>query len=97
MPEAERDPGSPPLWFGKKKEGLKFAPLTWQGRAATVLYCVLVLVAIFTYSQLTLTAVVVVFYTAAFGMLVVYKSDLMDNWPPGSGPPGESPDRPGPR
>jgi hypothetical protein len=32
-----------------------------------------------------------VFYTVAFGLLVVYKSDLMENWPPGSGPPGDSP------
>jgi hypothetical protein len=50
----------------------------------------LIVVAIFTYSQLTLTAFVMVFYTVVFGLIVVYKSDLMDNWPPGSGPPGES-------
>jgi hypothetical protein len=73
------------LWFGRKKEGgVPFAPLTWQGRAATVLYCFLVVVAVFTYSQLMLTAFVVVFYTIVFGLLVVYKSDLLDNWPPGS-------------
>jgi len=77
-------PDDPPLWFGRREGGLKFAPLTWQGRAATFLYCLLVIVAVFTYSQLALTAFVVVFYTVAFGLLVVYKSDLMENWPPGS-------------
>jgi hypothetical protein len=85
------------LWFGKKEGGTRFAPLTWQGRAATFLYVLLVIVAIFTYSQLTLTAFVVIFYTVAFGIIVVYKSDLMDNWPPGSGPPGESRSRTGRR
>ncbi|HEX3565712.1 MAG TPA: hypothetical protein VHU17_10080 [Acidimicrobiales bacterium] len=78
------------LWFGKKEGGLRFAPLTWQGRAATILYVFLIIVAIFTYSRLTLTAFVVAFYTVAFGLIVIYKSDLMDNWPPGSGPPGDS-------
>jgi hypothetical protein len=78
------------LWFGKKEGGLRFAPLTWQGRAASILYVFLIVVAIFTYSQLTLTAFVMAFYTVVFGLIVVYKSDLMDNWPPGSGPPGES-------
>jgi hypothetical protein len=91
MPDPE--PHGRRLWFGKKEGGIRFAPLTWHGRAATFLYVVLVIVAFFTYSQLTLTAFVVVFYTVAFGLLVVYKSDLMDNWPPGSGPPGESPGR----
>jgi hypothetical protein len=76
--------GDPPLWFGKKEGGLRVAALTWQGRAATFLYCVLVLVAIVTYSQLTLTLFVVAFYTVAFVLLVAYKSDLMENWPPGS-------------
>ncbi|HEX3565375.1 MAG TPA: hypothetical protein VHU17_08380 [Acidimicrobiales bacterium] len=78
----ERD--QPTLWFGKKEGGLRIAPLTWQGRAATALYCFLVGVAVFTYSQLILTAFVVVFYTIVFGLLVVYKSDLLDNWPPES-------------
>ena len=73
-----------PHWFGRKQGGLGIAPLTWQGRAATVMYVFLVLVAIFTYSQLMLTAFVVIFYTAAFCFLVAYKSDLMKNWPPGS-------------
>jgi hypothetical protein len=76
--------GDSPLWFGKKEGGLRVAPLTWQGRAATFLYCVLVLVAIVTYSQLTLTLFVVAFYTVTFVLLVAYKSDLMENWPPGS-------------
>jgi hypothetical protein len=79
-PEGE----APPLWFGKKEGGLRIAPLTWQGRAATFMYFFLLIVAVLTYSQLALTAFVVVFYTVAFGLLVVYKSDLMENWPPGS-------------
>jgi hypothetical protein len=74
----------PPLWFGKKDGGLGIGPLTWQGRAATGMYLFLVVVAVFTYSQLALTAFVVIFYTVAFCFLVAYKSDLMKNWPPGS-------------
>jgi hypothetical protein len=74
----------PHLWFGRREGGLRIAPLTWQGRAATFLYFFLIAVAIFTYSQLTLTAFVVVFYTVSFGALVAYKSDLLENWPPGS-------------
>jgi dolichol kinase len=73
-----------PLWFGKRDGGLPFGPLTWQGRAAIFLYCALVLLAVITYSQLALTAFVIVFYTVAFVLLVAYKSDLLDNWPPGS-------------
>jgi hypothetical protein len=92
---AESLHGDRRLWFGKKEGGIRFAPLTWQGRAATFLYVFLVVVAFFTYSKLTLTAFVVAFYTVAFGLLVVYKSDLMDNWPPGSGPPGDSRGRTG--
>jgi hypothetical protein len=86
----ELEEHEPPLWFGKKAGGLGIAPLTWQGRAAISLYCFLVVVAVFTYSQLTLTVFVVVFYTVTFGLLVVYKSDLLDNWPPGSGPHGDA-------
>jgi hypothetical protein len=48
------------------------------------LYCVLVILAIVTYSQLALTLFVVAFYTVAFVLLVAYKSDLMENWPPES-------------
>lgn len=75
----------PQLWFAKKEGGLGFTPLTWQGRAATFLYLFLVVVAIITYSQLTLTAFVVVFYTVVFGFVVMVKSDVMkDRQPPGS-------------
>ena len=76
--------GEPQLWFGKRDGRLKFGPITWQGRAVTFLYLFLVVVAIFTYSQLALTAVVVVFYTVAFSFVVALKSDLMKHWPPGS-------------
>jgi hypothetical protein len=80
----EREPRAASHWFGKREGGLRIAPLTWQGRAATVLYVFLVVVAVFTYSQLTLTVFVVAFYTVAFVLLVAYKSDLMENWPPDS-------------
>ncbi len=79
-PEGERAP----LWFGRKEVGLGFGPLTWQGRAAVTLYVFLLVVAVFTYSQLALTAFVVLFYTVAFGFVVAVKSDLLKNWPPGS-------------
>lgn len=67
----------PRLWFGKKNGGLGFGPLTWQGRAATFLYVFLVIVAVFVYSQLTLTLIVVAFYTIVFGCAVMLKSDLL--------------------
>ena len=74
----------PRLWFGRKDSWLGFGPLTWQGRAATVLYAFLVVVAVFTYSRLTLTAFVVVFYTVAYVLLVAVRSDLLhDRRPPG--------------
>ncbi len=66
-----------PLWFAKKEGGLGFGPVTRQGRVATVLYILLVVVAIFTYSQLYLTGFVVAFYTAVFGSIIIAKSDLM--------------------
>jgi hypothetical protein len=67
----------PQLWFGKKEGGLGFGPITRQGRVVTVAYVLLVVVAIFTYSQLALTAFVVAFYTVVFGSIVIAKSDLM--------------------
>ena len=42
----------------------------------------LVVVAIFTYSQLYLTGFVVAFYTVAFGSIVIAKSDLMKDHRP---------------
>ena len=78
-------PREPVLWFGRKEGGRGFGPRTWQGRAAVFLYVFLVLVAIVTYSDLSLTAFVVVFYSVVFGFLVMVKSDLMkDHWPPRS-------------
>jgi hypothetical protein len=65
------------LWFGKKKGGLGFGPTTRQGRVVTVLYVLLLVVAVFTYSQLLLTVFVVLFYTVVFGLVVVAKSNLM--------------------
>jgi hypothetical protein len=64
-------------WFGKKEGALGFGPITREGRVVTVLYVLLVVVAVFTYSQLALTAFVVGFYTVAFGCVVIVKSDLM--------------------
>ncbi len=81
---ATGDDGAPPLWFAKKDQGFPIAALTWQGRAATFLYCLLVVLAVFTYSRLTLTVFVIAFYTVVFVLLVAYKSDLLENWPPGS-------------
>ncbi len=71
------------LWGGKEG-GLGFAPLTVQGRAAAFLYILLVAVALLTYSKLAVTAFVIVFYTVAFGFVLVVKSDLMKEWPPKS-------------
>ena len=80
----EEDPGGPQHWFGKTDGGLGFGPLTWQGRAATALYVFLVIVAVFVYSQISLTVLVVVFYTLTFGFVVALKSDLLKHWPPRS-------------
>jgi hypothetical protein len=74
---AETPPTEPQVWFGKKEGGLGFGPVSRQGRVITVLYVLLVVVAVFTYSQLALTAFVVAFYTVAFGSIVIVKSDLM--------------------
>jgi hypothetical protein len=74
----------PSHWFGRKEGGPGFAPLTWQGRAATFLYVFLVVVAVVTYSALTVTVFVILFYTVVFGAVLVVKSDLMKGWPPGS-------------
>lgn len=41
------------------------------------LYVLLVVVAVFTYSQIALTAFVVIFYTIVFAFVVVAKSDIM--------------------
>jgi hypothetical protein len=71
------------LWFGKKDNWLGFGPLVWQGRAATYLYVLLLVVAVITYSKLYLTALVVVVYTMVYAFVVVAKSDLMkDQHPP---------------
>jgi hypothetical protein len=85
--EAGRVPGEQgELWFGKKESWLGFGPLTWQGRAATYLYVLLLLVAVVTYSQLFLTVFVVAFYTVVYVFVVVAKSDVMHDRQP---PPGE--------
>jgi hypothetical protein len=65
------------LWFGKKESWLGFGPITRRGRIAAYLYVLLVVVAVFTYSQIALTAFVVAFYTVVFGLVVVAKSDIM--------------------
>jgi hypothetical protein len=73
------------LWFGRKEGWLGFGPISREGRAMTGLYLFLLLVAVFTYSQITLTAFVIAFYTVAFSLLVIAKSDLMkDRQPPNS-------------
>jgi hypothetical protein len=72
MPQPERQ-----LWFGKKEGGLGFGPITREGRVVTIAYVLLVIVAVFTYSQLALTAFVVAFYTVTFGSIIIVKSDIM--------------------
>jgi hypothetical protein len=74
---AETPPTKSQVWFGKKEGGLGFGPVSRQGRVVTVLYVLLVVVAVFTYSQLALTAFVVAFYTVAFVSIVIVKSELM--------------------
>jgi hypothetical protein len=56
---------------------LGFGPITRQGRIVCYLYVLLVVVAVFTYSQIALTALVVAFYTIAFGLVIVAKSDIL--------------------
>ena len=86
--------GEPIRWFGRTDKGIGIAPLTWQGRTATALYVFLVLVAVVTYSKLSLTVGVIVFYTVVFILLVALKSDLLQDFPPGRrDPPG--PEGPG--
>jgi hypothetical protein len=81
----EVGPGEEPrrLWFARKTTGLGFGPVEWRGRAVTYLYVLLVVAAVFTYSRLALTALVVVFYTVVYGCLVILKSDVLKDWPPG--------------
>jgi hypothetical protein len=67
----------PQLWFGKKESWLGFGPIARQGRMACYLYVLLVVVAVFTYSQLALTVFVVTFYTIVFAFVIVAKSDIM--------------------
>jgi len=43
----------------------------------------LVVVALVLYRSLSLIALVVAVYTIAFVLLVAFKSDLMEHWPPG--------------
>ena len=71
MTQQERD-----LWFAKK-EGGGIAFLTWQAKFATALYVVLILFAIVLYSQISLIALVVVFYTIVYGCLLIFKSDIV--------------------
>jgi hypothetical protein len=64
-------------WFGKKENWFGFGPITRQGRIVCYLYVLLVVVAAFTYSQIALTVFVVAFYTIAFGLVIVAKSDIL--------------------
>ncbi len=82
--EAEPADGRTDLWFERRPGGLGIGPVNWQGRATTFLFVFLVLVAVITYSELAITAFVIVFYLVVFGFVVVVKSDLLDDWPPKS-------------
>jgi cell division protein FtsW (lipid II flippase) len=66
-------------WFAKTGHGFPVAPVTWQGRFATALYVVLVLLALLVYSDLGLIVFVIFFYTMVFSFVVVLKSDLLDD------------------
>ncbi len=83
VPWPTMEDGEQELWFGRKEGGLGFGPLTWQGRSAVFLYVFLVLVAVVLYRSLALIALVVAVYTIAFVLLVAFKSELMEHWPPG--------------
>jgi hypothetical protein len=71
------------LWFEKKEGGLGLAPITWQGKFATILYIVLVLFAVVVYSSLSLIVTVLIIYTIIFAFIVIVKSDVLkDRLPP---------------
>jgi hypothetical protein len=64
-------------WFGKTNGRLGFGPTTREGRVITALYVLLLVVAVFTYSEIFLTVFVVLFYTLVFGLVIVAKSSIM--------------------
>jgi hypothetical protein len=66
------------LWFGRTETGIGIAPLSWKGRAVLMGWALLVVVALVTYSTLSITAFVVAFYTAVLIGIVAVKSDLLD-------------------
>jgi hypothetical protein len=73
------------LWFGRTENGIGVAPLSWKGRAVLVGWALLVLVALVTYSTLSITAFVVIFYTVVLVAVVAVKSDLLDEHRQGRG------------
>ena len=70
------------LWFGKREGGLRIAPLTWQGRAATVLYVFLVARGALHLLAADSHRVRGDLLHGRLRPLVAYKSDLLENWPP---------------
>lgn len=88
-PSTEGSASHRPHWFGKTSGWLGFGPLTWQGRLTVWLYGFLVVTAVFLYSSLSLTALVIVFYTVVALLIVVFTSELRNQWPP-QGPAGSS-------
>ena len=73
MAEQEKE-----LWFAKK-EGGGIAFLTWHAKFATAIYVVLILFAIVLYSQISLIALVVIFYTIVYGCLLIFKSNIVSS------------------
>jgi len=68
------------VWFARRETGIGFGPVVWQGRAVLAGWALLVVVALITYSTLSITFFVVVFYTAIAAGIMIVKSDLRDEF-----------------
>jgi hypothetical protein len=73
------------LWFEKTDSGIGVRPASFPGRAVTAFWALLCLLALVTYSTMTIMIFVIIFYTAVFGCIVFVKSDLRPEQP-GDGP-----------
>ena len=73
------------LWFEKTYSGIGVRPASFPGRAVTAFWILLCLLALVTYSTMTIMIFVIIFYTAVFACIVFVKSDLRPD-PPNDGP-----------
>jgi|APCry1669190156_1035279.scaffolds.fasta_scaffold10620_3 hypothetical protein len=78
------------LWFEKTDSGIGVRPASFPGRAVTAFWILLCLLALVTYSTMTIMIFVIIFYTVVFGFIVFVKSDLRPP-PPGGGMSGGEP------